>query len=148
MGITGLAPLVYVMTFFIACIWALGESLVDVRTLLAGGKVPLIKDAGSWKMSLENLLELGRSGAIPEGLGGGPGGESEGAGLSYEMYLKLLMMLNGAETVNNRILDLIQINIGASQEDFQVKHLVYRVEGTAHARGRYLDMRAELNKAY
>lgn len=50
-------------------------------------------------MSLENLLELGRSGAIPEGLGGGPGGEAEGAGLSYETYLKLLMMLNGAETV-------------------------------------------------
>ena len=147
-GITGLAPLVYVMTFFIACIWALGEALVDVRTLLAGGKVPLIKDAGSWKMSLENLLELGRSGAIPEGLGGGPGGEAEGAGLSYETYLKLLMMLNGAETVNNRILDLIQINIGVSQEDFQVKHLVYRVEGTARARGRYLDMRAELDKAY
>ena len=99
-------------------------------------------------MSLENLLELGRSGAIPEGLGGGPGGESEGAGLSYEMYLKLLMMLNGAETVNNRILDLIQINIGASQEDFQVKHLVYRVEGTACARGRYLNMSAALDKAY
>lgn len=99
-------------------------------------------------MSLENLLELGRSGAIPEGLGGGPGGEAEGAGLSYETYLKLLMMLNGAETVNARILDLIQINIGAEQEDFQVKHLVYRVEGTARARGRYLDMRAELDKAY
>ena len=55
------------------------------------------------------------------------------------------MMLNGAETVNARILDLIQINIGAEQEDFQVKHLVYRVEGTARARGRYLDMRAELD---
>ena len=49
-------------------------------------------------------------------------------------------MLNGAETVNNRILDLIQINIGVRQEDFQVKHLVYRVEGTARARGRYLDV--------
>ena len=36
--------------------WAYAESVYDVRSLLAGGKVPLLKDDGSWHYSLTAAL--------------------------------------------------------------------------------------------
>ena len=35
--------------------WAYGESLLDVRTLLAKGKVPMLKAETEWKLPLEKL---------------------------------------------------------------------------------------------
>lgn len=36
--------------------WAFAESIYDVKTLIAGGSVPLLKDTESWHYSLENAL--------------------------------------------------------------------------------------------
>ena len=38
--------------------WAYGESILDVRELFAGGKVPLMKNASNWQLELENLGQL------------------------------------------------------------------------------------------
>ena len=37
--------------------WAFGEAVLDVRTLLAGGKIPFQKTEGNWKTSLSGLLD-------------------------------------------------------------------------------------------
>lgn len=58
---------------------AYGESLLDVRILLSGGKIPLLKDAASWKLSFETLGSLGN---LLERVDGSEAEE----GLSYTDY--------------------------------------------------------------
>ena len=41
--------------------WAYGESLTDVKTLLAGKKVPAVKSKESWNLTLDGLLELAKN---------------------------------------------------------------------------------------
>ena len=45
----GLAPL---MEGAILLAWAYAESIYDVKSLLSGGRIPLLKDSGSWHYSL------------------------------------------------------------------------------------------------
>ena len=42
--------------------WAYGEAIMDIRTLISGGKVPLVKNAEDWKLSLSGLMQLGSAG--------------------------------------------------------------------------------------
>ncbi len=49
--------------------WAFGESVVDVRTLLKGNKVPLVKSEESWQLSLSGLMELGSGEDAGDGKG-------------------------------------------------------------------------------
>ena len=65
-GGTGLLPLVSVMAFFIMTQWALGEAIADVKCLLSGGRIPLIKSASQWKLDLDGLLEMGREGNVSQ----------------------------------------------------------------------------------
>ena len=39
---------------------------MDVRCLLNGGKVPLIKVASDWSLSLEGVLQIGAEGELPD----------------------------------------------------------------------------------
>ena len=49
------APLV---SLLLKLCWSFGESILDLRELLKGGKVPLLKDDSSWKLSLNALSGL------------------------------------------------------------------------------------------
>lgn len=80
--------------------WAYAESVYDVKTLLAGGRVPLIKDRVSWHYDLEGAL------------GGGDDAVSESwNGLEYRDYLRIFMMLTGLDTLTERSLDLVEADI-------------------------------------
>lgn len=70
--------------------WAYGESLTDVKTLLAGKKVPAVKSKESWNLTLDGLLELAKNRSIPEGK------ETE-EGNSYEQYLQMMLVLKSKE---------------------------------------------------
>lgn len=88
-------------TLVILC-WAYGESLLDVRDLLAGGRVPLVKSQGQWKLSLNNLphiLELLRE-------EGGTGTE----GMEYQGYLRVLLYLSleKEDTEVYRCMDMVE----------------------------------------
>lgn len=76
-------------------VWALGEALADVRCLLEGGKVPLVKSSSQWKLDLQGLLDLGAKGRLPDGIGKG---EKEEDGLDHKGYLRLMLL---ADTVKN-----------------------------------------------
>ena len=62
----GLLPLTAVVTFFVMGMWALAEAFVDVRCLLNGGKVPLVKAVSDWQLSLEGVLKIGAEGKLPD----------------------------------------------------------------------------------
>ena len=39
--------------------WAYGESIMDLRSLLKGNRVPLVKSKESWQLQFSRLLTLG-----------------------------------------------------------------------------------------
>lgn len=114
----GNAPVQFIVSFFILTLWALGEAVWDVRCLLEGGKVPLWKDAGTWKLSLPGLLSL-------EFLNG-RAGNSEG-GSDYEDYLRILFFLKNKKLRNYRMMDIIQWNVRDKQADFMIEDCAYEV---------------------
>lgn len=81
--------------------WAYAESLYDVEQLLAGGRVPLMKDAESWHYGIGCLLTDMESNDTVE----------IGNGLTYEDYLRILLALTGQETVTFRFLDIVEMDI-------------------------------------
>ena len=102
--------------------WAYGESLIDVRILLDNGKVPIYKDASSWKLTLENLgkiTQVLRSGA-----------EDKGEGLSYKDYLRVLLHLGSVHKQKLRALDLIQLELRTESEteNFRAENCIVAVE--------------------
>lgn len=99
-GALGIPGLVTVTQMALLLAWSYGESLLDVRTLLAGGKVPLVKTADSWKLSLENLGRLTE--VLEECDQGG------GQGQDYVDYLRLLLYICGKDNYPMRALDMIE----------------------------------------
>lgn len=86
----------------IAC-WAFAESVLDVRELLDGGKIALVKNASSWQLSLENLPK------ILDGLDSLR--KSSDNGLSYKDYLRILLLKENSSQINGRTIDLVEHNM-------------------------------------
>lgn len=84
--------------------WAFGESIIDMRTLLGEGRVPLAKSENSWQLSISGLMKLGQSGAVNDGSGCGDG-------LLYRDYLRMLLFLEKREKTGLRALDVIEQNL-------------------------------------
>lgn len=84
--------------------WSYGEAMMDVRELLSGGKVPLVKSQDSWKLSLENLLDIKNSGLPDEAA-------PEETGMSYQEYLQMLLLTKKKEELCMRALDLAELNL-------------------------------------
>lgn len=80
--------------------WAYAESIYDVKSLMAGGKIPLMKDDGSWHYSLSAAL----AGNLQEET-------QDGQGLSYEDYLRVFMMLSGTDKITARAMNMVEADI-------------------------------------
>lgn len=88
------------MTFVqgvLAAGWAYVESIADVKILLSGGKVPLIKESGSWNTQLSDLKA--------------DASVSQTKGADYEEYLRILLMSLGEEKLVFRIMDMIELDM-------------------------------------
>lgn len=131
-GGTGLLPLVSIMTFFIMSVWALGEALADVRLLLSGGRVPLLKSASDWKLSLDSLVDIGRSRSL-----GGTGGEG-GRGLDYKGYLRLLCFAGYDREIVYRTMDVMQLNLQRTQPGFCLAKCACAVDMEAAVGGKHI----------
>jgi len=80
--------------------WSFAEAISDLRTLYEGGRVPLIKTAETWHLSLINLA------FFRDHLGGG--GEE---GLTYQDYLRMLLLLGDFADETWRMADIIEMQI-------------------------------------
>lgn len=115
----GIVPAQMALSFFILTLWAFGEAVLDVKMLLAGGKIPFWKTEGTWKTCLSGLLDQS---FLKET------GESSGDGRTYTEYLSCLILLMDRKTRNFRMMDLIQWNIRTEQADFSVANCAYQIE--------------------
>ncbi len=77
--------------------WSLAEAASDVRILLDGGKVSIVKKSGEWNTSLTNLS--------------GGQGENKSGGVDYTTFLEILIMTQNSSNCAYREMDLIQVNI-------------------------------------
>lgn len=80
--------------------WSYAESLYDVEVLLSGGRIPLIKDRTSWHYDMQSALNFG---------GNGPVEASDG--LSYEDYLRIMMMFVDLDTLTGRAMNMVEADI-------------------------------------
>lgn len=88
------------MTFVqgvLAAGWAYIEGIADVKALLSGGRVPLVKDSSSWKTQLSDLRA--------------DTGISTEKGADYEEYLRILLMSVPEQELVMRIMDVIEVNL-------------------------------------
>ena len=106
--------------------WAYGEAIMDIRTLVSGGKVPLVKNAEDWKLSLSGLMQLGSAG---ENVAADSGKDME-SGLAYREYLRMLLFLKSQDEVGMRTLDMVEQNlkIRYGQTFFRADACISRVE--------------------
>ncbi len=94
--------------------WSYGESIVDMRALLKGKKVPLVKSSDSWQLQLSNLAALGTEKEIANE-------KDMERGLSYQDYLKGLFLLEDTGTLSMRCLDLIETNLHIKTDQCMTK---------------------------
>lgn len=130
-GGTGILPLVDVVAFFIMGVWALGEALLDVRTLLDSGKVPFMKNQESWRLGLEGLLDMGKSGKLTDDT-------SNDTGMDYRAYLRMLLFFGHGPGTDYRMMDMIQANLRKEQEGFRIDHCAHSVATRTTVCGKHL----------
>lgn len=97
--VPGIEQLVKISLLFA---WAYAESVYDVRMLLKGGKIPLVKDAQTWHYSLSGMLSFGgdEDGEIPDT-----------EGIDYEGYLRLFLALENGPQKTLRAMDIMEMDI-------------------------------------
>lgn len=91
-----------VVSLALQAAWAFGESVLDVRQLLQGKEIPLIKTGASWQLSLNQL------GKLTQGL------QSQGTqqkGMNYKEYLRLLLFLGDSQEQVLRTMDIVEQEI-------------------------------------
>lgn len=130
-GVAGAVPLTGIVAFFVMTVWALGESIADLKALLAGAQIPLIKTREDWRLDLSGLLNLGEQGHLAEN-------EHHGEGMNYDGYLKLMLFMERAETLYYRIMDMIQVNIAANQQGFFMEHCMFQAKIRGSGQGKHI----------
>ena len=85
--------IVNVVKMGILTAWALAESVLDVRALLSGKRIPLLKSEDTWTTDLNQIREITNGDYVAK--------ESKW-GLSYEDYLMVLLLMTKEEDVAMR----------------------------------------------
>lgn len=101
-------------------LWAYGESLTDVKCLLNGGKVPLIKEKGEWNLTFSSLLDV-NSWRKDYGYG-----SKKATALSYTDYLAILLGCMDKEEKTLRSMDIVELDIRktAGNKDFRLDQCI------------------------
>lgn len=94
--------------------WAYAESVSDVRLLLDGEKVALVKTSDQWNTDILSLSSSVSS-----------SGGTQTTGLTYEQYLHILLWAKDDSVLAYRAMDLIELN-----EDIRMDAQVAAFKGT------------------
>lgn len=119
-GVTANPGIIYAVKGGLLAAWALAESVLDVRALLSGDKIAIIKNSAQWT---SDLLHLG---SVFSSFGTATNCQN---GLSYQRYLGFLLMMQ-AQKVSYRAMNIQEHVIRSKEgfEDFCMDHLVIDAE--------------------
>ncbi len=122
-GFTGMPVLVKAVQLVIISVWALAESITDMKALLAGEKVPVIKSASEWNLSVSGLKNFSSNEVSYT---------SCKSGLDYESYLQVLLLKQKKSNQTLRSMDMVQANMCKNEaESFRIENCITAVTGTA-----------------
>lgn len=120
-GLIALPALTEMIRQGILFAWAFGESIMDLRTLLSGGRVSLTKTREEWQLSLSGLLKLGTK------EDGGAGANTE-QGLCYKDYLRMLLTFENADLCTMRSISALEMRMkNKLGEWFQADHCISKL---------------------
>lgn len=115
-GFTGMPIVIKIFQILIIAAWALAESIADVKALIEGHRIKTIKDDTDWYLSLSGIKNFGSNSLAPTGTE---------KGLSYESYLRLLLLMQNNEKQRFRTMDMIQANMNRSDNpDFLISKCI------------------------
>ncbi len=131
-GFTGIPPLIQAVQIGILLAWSYIESILDVRCLLSGGTIPLVKQISDWKSDVSLGQEILKEKKEQT--------ESQKQGLNYQEYLQILLFLVKRETLTVRAMDVIEQNIRRSHHSFRMDHQIHgmQIEGLYRAHPMFL----------
>lgn len=112
--ITGTEPLIEIVKYLLLGCWAYGESLHEMKLILAGESIPYVKTSVTWYTDLQTLEA---SNVV----------EQQTDGLNYEDYLMILLAKKCGSSLNKsyaRMLDVIEKNIQTDNEAFQMTNCI------------------------
>lgn len=117
---------------FILLLWAFGESTIDIRTLLDGKQVPLVKTSENWVLPIARVFTFA---AFKMEYNGNE------QGLGYDEYLQILLLFKKEETITMRTLDRVENNlrIEKDMDYFRIDACISKIklENCAEIGGRY-----------
>ena len=87
--------------------WSCAESVLDLRALLAGKKVALIKNSAQWSTDLWDLLSVWDHEKMSE--------ECEN-GFDYNSYLLAMILLQSQKTRSSRALDVMELTVREAEK--------------------------------
>lgn len=89
--------------------WAYAEAVYDVKLLLAGKGVPLVKTSASWHFTLQGMLNMTTEKV--EAAGAAEASSENMGELDYEEYLKLLLAAASEKDKVLRMMDVAQMDV-------------------------------------
>lgn len=93
-----------------------GEGMLDVKALLEGEAVPLVKNKGDWRLDISSFLLQSIQGSAVD---------KKDKGLCYQDYLTILTLLHPDKAkLYYRILDVITLNIRREEDSFSFAHMI------------------------
>lgn len=120
-GVTVNPLIIEAVKYGILAAWAFAESVLDLRALLAGEKVAMMKSEVEWTSDLD---------VIPELLSGFAKAKSSPGGKNYRDYLSLLLFFHSAEKLAMRTMDVQEAAIRriSGYENFRMDCVICEAE--------------------
>lgn len=124
LGFTGIMPLIKVLEYIILAAWAVGETVVDLKLLLRGDNVPLIKKREDWKLDLQQLI----AGELTDN---SDGEEMNMNGLNYNQYLSCALLLTDSQEKAYRTMAVVEMYmISMGVDNFRLENYIYGLDIT------------------
>lgn len=110
--------------------WSYAESVKDVRILLDGNKLPLLKSSATWNTPLSQLLMF--TSCLDQY-------DVSSEGMAYEDYLKFFLSLKSEEEILYRFMDICEmdIRVTAGNEYFQMDGCISAVKAKVNVSSGY-----------
>ena len=126
-GAVGMPALASAVKASLIGVLSYGETLLDVHTLLEGGRIPLVKSSDAWNLTFFNAPEkLAEKSRVKEGR----------YNLDYENFLQIILLCQRKKVrMLYRMMDLMQMNIRQKEAGFFMKDCLFsfKLKGSLYA---------------
>lgn len=105
--------------------WAYAESILDVRALMAGDKISLVKTKDEWNIEISNLSSVFQTDSRAKACENG---------MKYEDYVMMLLYMEGDETMAFRMLEVMELSLQSISDykNCQIHQMIVALQYQLH----------------